>query len=698
MMSSSGALLRASETVVGKSALAGLGNLWSSRSGTSVARCAAAALQRSAFSKVACVRVGQVVGTPPKKTSEVSAMGPAMTKAATASTLRDGDDTSRSNDRARWGGDSGDRQPVRVSADTPSVYFACLGDFCDHIFLYPSGTYALGASSSWGRWKLSQPPIRHLVGTVENGACAEGGGLLLELFEGGSSAAMPASALNSHAEARGIRRLVANGVSTACFATGPSQMLHVDGPLLPPPAGSGNSGASRGLVFSSVGSQCLSVVRDTWLANPGIAEFDIALVFYKDTESEIYLELKRLAEEHADIVEVVTQPGMKWPNFRHWVEEGRLGSFTSLATSYDCVWVVDDDVRLSTLGINKLFSLMREQPELQIASPSFAEGSDGVWRFFDGHDPRYKLRYTDFVECTAPVIRSSMFLDATFVRALRTARTGCFLDFAFHSLAGGARDSVGILDAVQCLHPPRGDDVPSEMRALKPWEDHKDDSKYFEESGLPKEWWWYRHPKVFSAVPTIRKNEDHERGTVADGKSESTAVGGHDSSKAVIATSGGGVRVVADGDEDLKRDADAARAMQSKSEGIGKGTASGFPVAGGSRKHSTASFAASSQEPPSSVGTAALAAAVASTQTLSSELAGSHEDAGFGYPGQVRDVKTAVVAETAIIAPRESSRQSTDSGTRQCSRHISPYIGGRGKPLEGHELNALLYGSTAPAR
>eukprot|EP00913_Durusdinium_trenchii_P019471 g18304.t2 len=58
--------------------------------------------------------------------------------------------------------------------------------------------------------------------------------------------------------------------------------------------------------------------------------------------------------------------------------------------------------------------MIREHSQIAFACPSFDKGSDGVWRFFDGHDPRWKLRYTNFVECTAPVLKSSMLLDARF--------------------------------------------------------------------------------------------------------------------------------------------------------------------------------------------------------------------------------------------------------------------------------------------
>eukprot|EP00406_Dinophysis_acuminata_P019389 CAMPEP_0179328292 /NCGR_PEP_ID=MMETSP0797-20121207/62439_1 /TAXON_ID=47934 /ORGANISM="Dinophysis acuminata, Strain DAEP01" /LENGTH=228 /DNA_ID=CAMNT_0021040717 /DNA_START=99 /DNA_END=782 /DNA_ORIENTATION=- len=224
----------------------------------------------------------------------------------------------------------------------------------------------------------------------------------------------------------------------------------------------------------------------------------MALVCYADAGSEVYKALTDVARAHP-FVEVCQRNDMKWPNFRHWVEKN--GGAAAVVARYDYVWVVDDDIQLSTRQINELFSVLRKHDEIQFASPSYDAQSDGVWRYFDVHDPQYSLRYTDFVECAASVMKASMLLDPVFLRCLSATRTGCFLDFCFHAVSGGCRKSVAIVDAVQCHHPPRDASTPSEMRSLIPWEDHKKDAVHFEEAGIPKDWWWYRKPQVFAGEP-----------------------------------------------------------------------------------------------------------------------------------------------------------------------------------------------------
>ncbi|CAE7278126.1 unnamed protein product [Symbiodinium necroappetens] len=98
-----------------------------------------------------------------------------------------------------------------------------------------------------------------------------------------------------------------------------------------------------------------------------------------------------------------------------------------------------------------------------------------------------------------------MLQNPRFQPCLRAVRTGCFIDFCFHPAAGGGADVVAVIDAVQCHHPPRTADHPSEMRQVQAWHDHKNDDVLFEKEGVPKEWWSieprFFQPKVLGAIP-----------------------------------------------------------------------------------------------------------------------------------------------------------------------------------------------------
>lgn len=348
----------------------------------------------------------------------------------------------------------------------PWTYFAIHRDWCDHLLFQSDETFTRGTRRGSGTWRLAQP---------------SGNGIVLELdwLDGSGQV------------------LASEDGSTEHFGAGRIELRRVGAAALP--LGGLRPRPRRGLLFSSVGSQCLPVVRDSWLVKPDEAQFDVALVHYKEPGSKVYRGLQELARSH-DFVELHQNQDMKWPNFRHWLE--LKGGAAAVVAQYDYIWVVDDDVRMPTGEINKFFALLRQHEEVSIACPSFDAQSDGVWRYFDGHDPRFNIRYTDFVECTAPAVKASILLDPLFMRCLQTVQTGCFLDFCFHPVSGGGLQSVAIVDAVKCHHPPRGADAPSEMREVMPWEDHKQDMKLFQQAGLPKDWWWWRKPCVFGGIPS----------------------------------------------------------------------------------------------------------------------------------------------------------------------------------------------------
>jgi len=369
------------------------------------------------------------------------------------------------------------------------TYFASHRDWCDHLLFYEGGAFAQGRLGGSGSWKLAPLP----AGNASSGEQ----GLQLELSwrssDGNFGGNLRRETLCA-VPALGAQNFTAEGVSLECVGGEalPSLVSGLEGSVAP------QRNQPRGLLFSSIGSQCLPVVRDFWLADPMVRDFDVALMFYKEPSSDVYKGLQELVGTQQD-AELLHSSGMKWPNFVKWMEAN--GGASALAARYDYIWVVDDDVRLATAEVSRMFAILREHREIEFACPSFDSGSDGVWRYFDGHDPRYKLRYTDFVECTAPVLKTSWLCDPGFAKCLQAVRTGCFIDFCFFPAAGRREDAVAVIDAVQCHHPPRGPGAPSEMRQVKAWEDHKEDDVYFDKAGVPRDWYWFRQPKVFGGIP-----------------------------------------------------------------------------------------------------------------------------------------------------------------------------------------------------
>merc|ERR1712025_1161615 len=88
-----------------------------------------------------------------------------------------------------------------------------------------------------------------------------------------------------------------------------------------------------------------------------------------------------------------------------------------------------------------------------------------------------------------------------FSRCLRAVNTGCYFDFCFFGVCGGQADAVAIIDAVVCHHPPPkeerfGDTMDAELA----WADHRHDSVFFENEGVPTTVYWWRKPHYMGGV------------------------------------------------------------------------------------------------------------------------------------------------------------------------------------------------------
>jgi len=288
----------------------------------------------------------------------------------------------------------------------------------------------------------------------------------------------------------------------------------------------------RFLLFSSVGEQCLDTVERFWLRDTdddgaSKAEFDIVLVFYaQTTSSQVYDRLKEIAQKNRGFMTLIARKDFKWPNFRWWVfesgrvsrshhdstqlsEEGNGGSNTirssikALKSKYEAIWVPDDDMRMSTTDINNLFHVVLRHPNILIASPSFTPTSEGVWRYHDVHQgANTLLRYTNFVENSAALLRPAVLEDEMFRRCLEAVISGCYLDFCFFAAVGYSEERIAIVDTSICMHPHRSEETKSELvRELgMDWKDHWKDMESFDHHNVPRDVYWWRQPVVFDTV------------------------------------------------------------------------------------------------------------------------------------------------------------------------------------------------------
>lgn len=118
-----------------------------------------------------------------------------------------------------------------------------------------------------------------------------------------------------------------------------------------------------------------------------------------------------------------------------------------LFEKYEYFFLLDDDIVISTEGVNRLFSMMREY-QLKIAQPSLVM-SYYTYKHTAFH-PFYILRYTNFVEMMMPCFSRDALKAVlpTFEQKIRW----CGIEMHWPVLVGSNHKDMAIVDAVSAKH------------------------------------------------------------------------------------------------------------------------------------------------------------------------------------------------------------------------------------------------------
>ena len=116
--------------------------------------------------------------------------------------------------------------------------------------------------------------------------------------------------------------------------------------------------------------------------------------------------------------------------------------------NYRHVWLPDDDLAVSRRAINRLFSICRRN-HLDLAQPALDEASH-VSHAVTRRDPRFALRFTNFVEVMCPVFSGPAL--AACLDTFPTTLTSWGLDVVWPSLVGAGGTRIAIVDAVTVTH------------------------------------------------------------------------------------------------------------------------------------------------------------------------------------------------------------------------------------------------------
>ena len=164
----------------------------------------------------------------------------------------------------------------------------------------------------------------------------------------------------------------------------------------------------------------------------GLKDFDLVTYCYDDRD---------IGKDKSNLW--IRRPGFtKYQNFNHYAS-----FYPKHLEQYDYVWVVDDDMFMSTDDINKMFQMM-EDYNLDLAQPSISlDGMNYVQIF--AHDSRYTLRYTNYVECCA------MLLSKRGLEKVKRTFSETVTGWGWDALVSDMileKENVAVLDSVQAYH------------------------------------------------------------------------------------------------------------------------------------------------------------------------------------------------------------------------------------------------------
>jgi len=184
------------------------------------------------------------------------------------------------------------------------------------------------------------------------------------------------------------------------------------------------------LVFTSAGdNSCI----DRWVSGEQ-PEFDLCIVYYGDKDCRFESLAKYFFRRKAG----------KFQNL-HYV----FSHSVEILTGYDSILAIDDDIQIDCAAINKLFKL-REQYGITILQPSF-DPRGKISHAITGFSPFTKLRYTNFVEITAPVIETEFLL--SFLEVFDNRVNCCGVDCWFCHKATVEHKKIAVVDDITCLNP-----------------------------------------------------------------------------------------------------------------------------------------------------------------------------------------------------------------------------------------------------
>lgn len=221
------------------------------------------------------------------------------------------------------------------------------------------------------------------------------------------------------------------------------------------------------LLFSSI-DPARSAYSD-WLGSSD-RNFDVVLYIYNGD----------LNDNRADYV--IKRPGFKFPNFHAFSKVVNI-------RKYDAVWIVDDDIHMTTYDINKMFEIFSNN-KLLLGQPSYDNRTASSWDLSYA-DHNYHLRFTNFIENGAAIMSKKAL--SVCLPTMEFIKSGWGADFIWPHLLSFPDNKIAIIDDVQCHHPKSE----SSLNDRIPRSTHRHEGEYLMEKFNAK----YFTPRVLGGIP-----------------------------------------------------------------------------------------------------------------------------------------------------------------------------------------------------
>jgi len=186
----------------------------------------------------------------------------------------------------------------------------------------------------------------------------------------------------------------------------------------------------KNLLISPVGKNALEICSE-WAS--GDRSYDIMFVYY---DADGYENFKKIADYF------ILTKGFKYPLIHQVFQENQ-----KLLSNYEFFFFPDDDIRLSTKNINKLFSFAKVS-QVSVCQPSLFP-KNVVWPITQ-NNPNTAYRYVSMVEIMCPLFSQDALKKC--LPSFTESYSGWGLEAAWYRLLGSKEYQFIVYDLVIAVH------------------------------------------------------------------------------------------------------------------------------------------------------------------------------------------------------------------------------------------------------